>query len=210
MNPHHAGISLSGLSSSLKEQFLERSTYEKNHRCFFAVCLICATSGTLSAQDTKIVFLDSQKILMESLAGKDAYKQLNTLKDQKASELEKKQNKLKTMADQLQAKSATMTATAREDLEGKYDKELKDYNRSVKDAQDDLRRKEMEFLKPFSKDLDEIIKAYSEKNNIDMVLDKQNPALVYANPKIDITSQIITAFDKHNQDKKGKDKAKKE
>jgi outer membrane protein len=175
---------------------------------FFAVCLICATSGTLSAQDTKIVYLDSQKILMESLAGKDAYKQLNTLKDQKASELEKKQNKLKTMADQLQAKSVTMTVTAREDLEAKYDKELKDYNRAVKDAQDDLRRKEMEFLKPFSKDLDEIIKAYSEKNNIDMVLDKQNPAVVYANPKIDITTQIITAFDKHNQEKKGKDKDK--
>jgi outer membrane protein len=174
----------------------------------FAVCLICATSGTLSAQDTKIVFLDSQKILLDSVAGKDAYKQLNTLKDQKASELEKKQNKLKTMVDQLQAKSATMSTSAKEDLESKYDKELKDYNRAVKDAQDDLRRKEMDFLKPFSKDLDEIIKAYSEKYNIDIVLDKQNPAIVYANPRIDITSQIIAAFDKHNQEKKGKDKDK--
>jgi outer membrane protein len=177
---------------------------------FFTICLLCATSGTLWAQDTKIVYLDSQKILMESLAGKDAYKQLNTLKDQKASELEKKQKKLKTMADQLQAKSATMSTSAREDLEAKYDKELKDYNRAVKDAQDDLRRREMEFLKPFSKDLDEIIRAYSEKNNIDIVLDKQNPAIVYSNPKIDITSHIIAAFDKHNQEKKGKDKAKKE
>ena len=202
-----------GILLVLKNIFLERSTYEKNliGACC-AVCLICATSGTLRAQDTKIVYIDSQKILNESLAGKEAYKQLSTLKDQKASEIEKKQNKLKTMADQLQAKSATMTVTAREDLEAKYDKELKDYNRSVKDAQDDLRRKEMEFLKPFSKDLDEIIKAYSEKNNIDLVLDKQNPAVVYANPKIDITNQIITAFDKHNQEKKvkDKDKAKKE
>jgi outer membrane protein len=173
---------------------------------FFTICLLCGASGTLWAQDTKIVYLDSQKILYESQAGKEAYKQLNTMKDQKSSELEKKQNKLKTMADQLQAKSATMSTSAREDLETKYDKELKDYNRAVKDAQDDLRRKEMEFLKPFSKDLDEIIKAYSEKNNIDIVLDKQNPAIVYANPKIDITNQIVTAFDKHNQEKKGKAK----
>jgi outer membrane protein len=175
---------------------------------FFAICLLCWASGTLWAQDTKIVYLDSQKILYESLAGKEAYKQLNTMKDQKSSELEKKQNKLKTMADQLQAKSATMSTSAKEDLEAKYDKELKDYNRAVKDAQDDLRRREMEFLKPFSKDLDGIIKAYSEKNSIDIVLDKQNPAIVYANPKIDITNQIITAFDKYNQEKKGK--AKKE
>ncbi len=173
---------------------------------FFTICLLCWASGTLRAQDTKIVYLDSQKILYESQAGKEAYKQLNTMKDQKSSELEKKQNKLKTMADQLQAKSATMSSSAREDLEAKYDKELKDYNRAVKDAQDELRRKEMEFLKPFSKDLDEIIKAYSERNNIDIVLDKQNPAIVYANPKIDITNQIVTAFDKHNQEKKGKAK----
>jgi len=91
-------------------------------------------------------------------------------------------------------------------MEAKYDKELKEYNRTLKDAQDDLKRKEMEFLKPFSKDLDEIIKTYSEKNGIDIVLDKQNPAVVYAAPKIDITSQIITAFDKRNQEKKGKTK----
>ena len=139
---------------------------------FLAICLFFAASGTLCAQDTKIAFLDSQKILMESQAGKEAYKQLNSLKDQKSDELEKKQAKLKTMADQLQAKSATMTTQAREDLETKYDKELKEYNRSVKDAQDDLRRKEVEFLKPFSKDLDYVIKAHAEKNNIDMVLDK--------------------------------------
>jgi outer membrane protein len=177
---------------------------------FFTICLLGAAAGALWAQDTKIVYLDSQKILYESQAGKEAYKQLNTMKDQKSADLEKKQNRLKSMADQLQAKSATMSSSAREDLESKYDKELKDYNRAVKDAQDDLRRKEMEFLKPFSKELDEIIKTYSEKNNIDIVLDKQNPAIVYTNPKIDITNQIVTAFDKHNQEKEKKSKAKKE
>jgi Skp family chaperone for outer membrane proteins len=122
------------------------------------------------------------------------------MKDQRATELEKKQEKLKTMNEQLQAKSATMSTAARDDMEAKYDKELKDYNRALKDAQDDLKRKEMEFLKPFSKDLDEIIKTYSEKNGIEIVLDKQNPAIVYAAPK------IITAVDKHNQEKKGKTK----
>jgi outer membrane protein len=177
---------------------------------FLSACLLFAATGTLLAQDTKVAYIDSQKILYESQMGKEAYKQLNTLKDQKSSELEKKQGKLKTMADQLQAKSATMSTQAREDLEAKYDKELKEYNRAVKDAQDELRRKEVEFLKPFSKDLDGVIKSYCEKNNIDMVFDKQNNAVVYTNPKIDITSQIIAAFDKQNQEKKAKDKAKKD
>ncbi len=173
---------------------------------FFTACFIFSMSGPLMALDTKIAYIDSQKILYESQAGKEAYKQLSAMKDQRAAELEKKQEKLKTMNEQLQAKSATMSTAARDDMEAKYDKELKDYNRALKDAQDDLKRKEMEFLKPFSKDLDEIIKTYCEKNGIEIVLDKQNPAVVYAAPKIDITSQIITAVDKHNQEKKGKTK----
>lgn len=173
---------------------------------FFTACFIFSLSGPLMALDTKIAYIDSQKILYESQAGKEEYKQLSAMKDQRAAELEKKQEKLKTMNEQLQAKSATMSTAARDDMEAKYDKELKDYNRALKDAQDDLKRKEMEFLKPFSKDLDEIIKTYSEKNGIEIVLDKQNPAIVYAAPKIDITSQIITAVDKHNQEKKGKTK----
>ncbi|HVN72172.1 MAG TPA: OmpH family outer membrane protein [Desulfomonilia bacterium] len=172
----------------------------------FAVCSIFVLFGTVSAEGPKIAYIDSQKILYESQAGKEAYKQLNAMKDQKSSDLEKKQDRLKTMSEQLQAKSATMSTSAREELESKYDKELKDYNRAVKEAQDSLRQKEMEFLKPFSKELDEVIKAYSEKNGIDMVLDKQNPAIVYATQKIDITSQIISVFDKHNQEKKAKAK----
>jgi outer membrane protein len=172
----------------------------------FTAFLICVFSGAVFAADAKIACFDSQKMLYESLAGKDAYKQLSTMKDQRSAELEKKQEKLKTMNEQLQAKSATMTAAAREELEGKYDKELKEYNRALKDAQDDLRRKEMEIMKPFSKDLDEIVKAYCEKNGIDIVFDKQNPAIFYAGPKIDITTQIMAAFDKRYQERKAKAK----
>jgi outer membrane protein len=175
---------------------------------FFTVCFICASSGLVLAVDTKIAYVDSQKILYESQAGKEAYKQLSAMKDQRAAELEKKQDKLKTMNEQLQAKSATMSASAKEDLESKYDRELKDYNRALKDAQDDLRRKETELLKPFNKEFDEVIRAYSEKNGIDLVVDRQHPAVLYAGPKIDITSQVMSAFDKRYQDKKGKDKDK--
>ncbi|MCK7471779.1 MAG: OmpH family outer membrane protein [Desulfomicrobium escambiense] len=38
----------------------------------------------------------------------------------------------------------------------------------------------MKILKPWSKDLEDIIKAYGEKNNIDLILDKTNPVVIYA------------------------------
>jgi len=64
---------------------------------FFTACFIFSMSGPLMALDTKIAYIDSQKILYESQAGKEAYKQLSAMKDQRAAELEKKQEKLKAM-----------------------------------------------------------------------------------------------------------------
>jgi outer membrane protein len=171
--------------------------------------MITFAAGTLSAQDTKVVYIDSQRILYESAAGKEAYKQLSTMKDQKEAEVQKRQNKLKSLSESIQAKSATMSAAAKDDLEAQYERELKDYNRYVKEAQEDLRSMEMKLLKPWSKELDDIIKSYGEKNGIDLVLDKTNPVIIYASNKIDITNQIMDLFNKRYQEK-SKGKAKKE
>ncbi|MCE5273503.1 MAG: OmpH family outer membrane protein, partial [Deltaproteobacteria bacterium] len=79
----------------------------------------------------------------------------------------------------------------------------------VKDAQDELKRTEMNLLKPWSKELDDIIKGYAQKNGYDLVLDKSNPVIVYASGKINITSQIMDLFNKRYQEKSGKAKPKK-
>jgi outer membrane protein len=167
-------------------------------------------AGTLSAQDTKIVYIDSQRILYESAAGKEAMKQLNTMKEQKEAEVQKRQSKLKSMGESIQAKSATMTPAAKDDLEAQYEREAKDLQRYIKDAQDEFRGLEMKFLKPLNKEIDDSIKIYSEKNGVDLVLDKTNPVVIYASSKIDVTNQIMEILNKRYQDKSGKAKAKKE
>jgi len=184
------------------------------HMKKFIVALVITTmvtisAGTASAQETRIVYIESQRILYESIVGKDAYKRLSTMKNQKEAEVKKRQAKLKGLSESLQAKSTTMTAAAKNDLEAQYMRELKDYERYVKDAQDELKRTEMNLLKPWSKELDDIIKGYAQKNGYDLVLDKSNPVIIYASGKINITSQIMDLFNKRYQEKSGKAKPKK-
>lgn len=171
--------------------------------------MVTMSAGTASAQETRIVYIESQRILYESIVGKDAYKRLSTMKNQKEAEVKKRQTKLKALSESLQAKSTTMTAAAKNDLEAQYMRELKDYERYVKDAQDELKRTEMNLLKPWSKELDDIIKGYAQKNGYDLVLDKSNPVIIYASDKINITSQIMDLFNKRFQEKSGKAKPKK-
>ncbi|HPI94334.1 MAG TPA: OmpH family outer membrane protein [Deltaproteobacteria bacterium] len=168
--------------------------------------IVFSLAGTVSAQDLKIVYLDSQKVITDSLIGKDAYAKLKTLSEQKEADLKKREAKIKTLGDQIQAKSATMSAAAKDDLQKQYEKEVKEYNRSYKDAQDDLRNTEMGLMKPWTKELEGIIKEYGEKNKIDLILDRTNPAVIYGSDKIDITKTILDLFNKRYQEKQAKQK----
>jgi outer membrane protein len=168
--------------------------------------LVLVSGNASAAQDVKIAYIDSQRILYESAPGKEAYKQLSAAKEQKEAEVIKKRNKLKGLSDSLQAKSATMSAQAKEDLTAQYEREMKEYDRFVKDAQEDLRNMEKKLLVPWSKELDEIIKNYGQKNGIDLILDKTNPVIIYASDKIDITNPIMEALNKKYQEKSKKGK----
>ena len=169
-----------------------------------AACVLFSLAGTATAQDLKIVYIDSQKVITDSLAGKDAFVKLKALSEQKETDLKKRETKIKGISDQIQAKSATMSAAAKEDLQKQYEREVKDFNRAYKEAQEDLRSEEMKILKPWTKDLEDIIKDYGKKNKIDLILDKTNPVVVYASDRIDITAAIVELFDKHYQQKKSK------
>lgn len=169
-------------------------------------CLLFSLAGTVHAQDLKIVYIDSQKVITESLVGKDAYGKLKALSEQKEADLKKREAKIKGISDQIQAKSATMSAAAKDDLQKQYEKEVKDYNRAYKDAQDDLRNTEMGLMKPWTKDLEEIIKDYGEKNKIDLILDRTNPAVIYGSDRVDITKVILEIFNKRYQEKQAKQK----
>lgn len=171
-----------------------------------AACFLFTTAGIVSAQDLKIVYLDSQKVMTESLVGKDAFAKLKSLSEQKEADLKKREAKIKGISDQIQAKSATMTAAAKDELQKQYEKEVKDYNRAYKDAQEELRSMEMGLVKPWAKELEDIVKEYGDKNRVDLILDRTNPAVIYGSERIDITKPILDLFNRRYQEKQAKQK----
>ncbi|HHO75758.1 MAG TPA: OmpH family outer membrane protein [Deltaproteobacteria bacterium] len=157
------------------------------------------------AADRTIVYLDSQRILIESAAGKEAYDKLELIKNEKQKEIDGMSQTLKMLGDEIAAKSPTMKESARQELELKYEQELRKYNRFVKDAQEDLRRSEITLIKPISEEVNVIIEEYGNKNAIDIILDRRDPGIIYTSRKLDITDAILDLFDKsHQGSKEGK------
>ncbi len=174
------------------------------------ICIAAAfiISVGLSAQgyaaDSKIVYMDSQRILTDSIAGKEAYGQLEKLKNEKQKDIDKMQNTLKKIGEEIQVKGPTMKETAKQELQSKYESELRSYNRFVKDAQEDLRRRELSLVKPISDEVNTIIDEYGDKNGIDIILDRRDPGIIYTSKKLDITDAILKLYDAKQKAKGGK------
>ncbi|HNU73849.1 MAG: periplasmic chaperone [Deltaproteobacteria bacterium ADurb.BinA179] len=165
---------------------------------------VLAFSWQAHAADLKIYYIDSQRILTDSLAGKDVYKQLEVLKDERQKEIDTMQENLRKMGEDISVKEPTMNEQAKLELQSKYESELKKYNRFVKDAQEELRRRELTLVKPISDEVSTIIDEYGKQNSIDIILDRRDPGIIYASDKLDITNAILQRYDKKYKESKGK------
>lgn len=168
------------------------------------IVMICL-SGQGQTADLKIVHMDSQRILTDSIAGKEAYGQLEKIKNERQKEIDKMQQTLKSLGEDISIKGPMMKEAAKMDLQSRYENELKNYNRFIKDAQEELRRKELTLVKPISDEVNKIIDEYGKQNSIDIILDRRDPGIIYTSERLDITDTILKLYDsKHQPKAKGK------
>lgn len=166
-----------------------------------AVLMLLGASQAAQAQETKFAYIDAQRLILESIPGKEAAGKMEKLQKEKQAQLEKMETTIKSISDQLAAKTPAMSERAKSDLEDQYQRELRDRERFMKDAQEELRKKEATLIKPIREDLDKIIDDYGRKNGIDLILDIKAPGIIYASDRIDITKAILDIYNKQAQEK---------
>lgn len=174
---------------------------KKGLTAIVAVLILLVATQAVQAQETKFAYIDAQRLILESIPGKDAAAKMEKLQKDKQAQLEKMEANIKRIGEQLAAKTPAMSERAKTDLEDQYQREMRDRERFLKDAQEELRKKEATLIKPIRDDLDKIIDDYGRKNSIDLILDIKSPGIIYASDRIDITKPILDAYNKFVQDK---------
>ncbi|WP_457621485.1 OmpH family outer membrane protein [Persephonella sp.] len=120
----------------------------------------------LSVAGEGIVYIDIQKVVSQSAAGKEAQSVLEREAQKFQEELQKKQQAGEPQS-QLQAYAA--------------------------EKQQELMRKRQELAEKFMRLLQENIQKFSKDKGYSLVVDKQS--LLYANPKYDRTEEFLKYFD---------------
>lgn len=157
---------------------------------FVAFLALSFPVGALAADNGKLGYVDIQKVLNLSSAGKEAKAELTAKVKKHQDEINRKQEELKKLKDVLEKQGSILSESAKAAKERDYQQALKDLQRMQKDAQDDLQAKDEELTRNILSDIEKVVQDYGKKNNYNFIFIR-NDSMIYADEKGDLTDQIL-------------------
>lgn len=142
----------------------------------------------------KIGSVDLQRAAQESLAGKEAFAKLQKEFDQKKGTIEKKQNEIKKLQEELNQQGLILTEDSKKEKEDAYVKKMKDLQRYVDDSNQDLQLRQRELTQKILVELVKIIFELGDQGQYTMILERQEGVL-YASKSIDMTDEVKKRYD---------------
>lgn len=165
-------------------------------KILLAVSMLLCASVAFGAEKTKIGYMDLQKALNESDAGKDAKITFNKRVEELQKVLDEKQVEIKKMQDDLEKQKGLLTSEARGEREKAYQQKIKDAQRFAKDSQEELQQKDAEMTKKILTDLREAIKKIGSDEGYTIILERGESSVLYAAEGVDITDKVIKTYNK--------------
>jgi outer membrane protein len=160
-----------------------------------ALMLLLATNRAEAAPPSKVGFVDLQRTLNETKVGKAARAGLESEKKKKQKELDDKQAALKKQLEDLKKQQAIMTP---ENL-AKKEKELQDkyvaLQQTFMQFQQELAKNEQKLTREIFDKASSIIGDIAKREGYTMIVEKNEGAVLYADPSVDITAEVNKRVD---------------
>jgi outer membrane protein len=153
----------------------------------------CIAATPSFAADVKLGYIDMQRALNSSEAGKEAKEQLAARVKKYQDEINGKQEEIKKLKDDLEKQGMLLSESARASKEKDYQQRLKEFQRFTKDAQDELQGKDEEFTRKILEGMEKVIQEFGRKNGFTFIFVK-NEGMLFADEKVDVTEEVLKNF----------------
>ncbi|MBC7502946.1 MAG: OmpH family outer membrane protein [Herminiimonas sp.] len=171
-------------------------TFRRKADGFLKNVLIPAFIVSLSfpalAQQTKIGFIDTQRVFREAGAAKSADAKIArdfTARDKEIKELGAR---LKRVSETFEKEGPTLTEAERIKRYRDLSDLSRDFQRKQAEFREDLSQRQSREHSLFSERALAVVKRIAEAENYDLVVDKS----AWSNPRVDITEKVIKALEK--------------
>lgn len=155
---------------------------------------IVSASLALGDESVKIGFVDIKKVLDISEAGKGARNQMTMEMEKIKKEIGGKERELEKLKEDLEKRGAVMSETARLDKERDYQLKLRDLQRFRQDVEQEVKLKDRDLTEGILRSIGPIIRKIAEEGKFTLILEKNDPAVVYGSNTLDLTEEVIKIF----------------
>ena len=158
--------------------------------------------------ETKLAYVDLQRALEETEDGKKAKAKLKSDFDRKQKELDDKQEELKKMKESLDKKAALMKPEALQKESKEFQDRFVELQQTYQRLQQDLAQREQQATRGIFTGLQSVVGQIAEREKLSLVLEK-NAAVVWGQPSLDITNEVIRMYNQTQTGKNGESAPKK-
>jgi outer membrane protein len=152
--------------------------------------LLAAAATVAQAQDLKIGYVNSERVLREANPAKAAQAKLEAEFGKREKDLAEVANRLKAAADKLDKDSPTLSDTEKARRQRELVEQDREFQRKRREFQEDLNQRKNEELSGVVERANKVIKQIFDQEKYDLILQDA----VHWSPKVDLTKRVIDAL----------------
>ena len=154
--------------------------------------LVLSCTVALAQERIKIGFIDVQRIISESQAGKKAKDRFQAQVKKAEADVQKERQDLERLKNDLDKKGPLLKDEERRNLEADLQKRSVTLQRTLGDYQQDLQRKNNEMMAEILKELEQVVTEVGKADKFTLILERSQ--ILYSDQAIDITNKVINAY----------------
>ena len=155
-----------------------------------ATAMLVAASTVAQAQELKIGYVNSERVLREANPAKAAQAKLETEFGKREKDLADVANRLKASADKLDKDGPTLSEAERARRQRDLVEQDRDFQRKRREFQEDLNQRKNEELSSVVERANKVIKQIFDSEKYDLILQDA----VHWSTRVDITKKVIDAL----------------
>jgi outer membrane protein len=155
-----------------------------------AAALCGLGAAHVHAQELKIGYVNSDRVLRDATPAKAAQAKLEGEFSKREKELADQANRMKAASDKLDKDAPTLPEAERTRRQRDLVEQDRDFQRRRREFQEDLNQRKNEELASVVERANRVIKQIFEAEKYDLILQEA----VFAGPKVDITDKVIKAL----------------
>lgn len=152
--------------------------------------LFAAAAVLAQAQELKIGYVNSERVLREANPAKAAQAKLESEFGKREKDLAEQANRLKAAADKLEKEAPTLSEAEKSRRQRDLVEQDRDFQRKRREFQEDLNQRKNEELAAVVERANKVIKQIFDQDKYDLILQDA----VHWSPRVDITKKVIDAL----------------